>query len=842
MSNTSLRQRAAAACVLLATIATLLPAPTHAGQKKAVTDAKTIARIAGAYTVYYDSVADAMAAFNAQQQQSFQDCVSRASNGAYQCSKHIAYGWKPWSWAVFYDDMPSGWQWDPEENYTEYRYSDGGGASTHAWGNWHGGDGFFTCPTGWSQQQLLISPSHYDASCYQYLPDPPDCDKCQEKGKPPLAGNPVDTSTGVKLHTEVDYADASGRLRFTRRYASRNGGWQQLLPTIWDPINRALGQVNLAAACRKGLIPWSGGGVRRVCLPEVVEYQGVAPVLLRTAHGAVIRFYDTGNGVLFKPSVDSRSVLKLIDDAGGRKAWLLIAESGSYDKFSDDGLLRTRTWPSGASVSYSYVDGKVSEITDYSGRSIAIQYTGAGISQITRPDGQVITYSVPSSDRSVTSYPDGTSKTFHFGQSNLSTPGSDSDAGLFTGITDERGIRYATYVYDTTWSVTEEYHGNHVQHYAFAKYTTFSTVADPLNAQRYYYFEDDAAGNRRLTSQSQPAGSGSSSASQTLTYDTQGNVASITDFTNNRTCYTYDTSRNLETTRVEGLTSSQSCTTYTPAGATLPSGVRKISTERHPDYGFAVRIAEASRMTTSVYNGQPDPFASGAIASCAPADALLPDGKPIAVLCKRVEQATTDANGASRFNAGLQAGVAAREWKWTYNRWGQVLSEDGPRTDVADITTYTYYADTTADHTVGDLQSITNAAGQLTQFTKYNAHGQLLESTDAKGVTTTHTYDLRLRRTSTTIGERTTSYDYEPTGDLKRITQPDGSWIENTYDDARRIVAVHDSHGNQIAYTLDNAGNRTKEDVKDPMGALTRQINRSFDALSRLKQVTGATN
>jgi hypothetical protein len=39
------------------------------------------------------------------------------------------------------------------------------------------------------------------------------------------------------------------------------------------------------------------------------------------------------------------------------------------------------------------------------------------------------------------------------------------------------------------------------------------------------------------------------------------------------------------------------------------------------------------------------------IASCAPADALLPDGKPIAVLCKRVEQSTTDASGA----AGLSA-------------------------------------------------------------------------------------------------------------------------------------------------------------------------------------------
>jgi YD repeat-containing protein len=103
-------------------------------------------------------------------------------------------------------------------------------------------------------------------------------------------------------------------------------------------------------------------------------------------------------------------------------------------------------------------------------------------------------------------------------------------------------------------------------------------------------------------------------------------------------------------------------------------------------------------------------------------------------------------------------------------------------------------------------------------------------------VTTTHTYDLRLRRTSTSVGGRTTSYSYEPTGDLKRVTQPDGSWIEHSYDDARRLTAVADQAGNRIEYTLDNAGNRLQENIKDPGGALQRSITRSFDGLGRVKQ------
>ena len=33
----------------------------------------------------------------------------------------------------------------------------------------------------------------------------------------------------------------------------------------------------------------------------------------------------------------------------------------------------------------------------------------------------------------------------------------------------------------------------------------------------------------------------------------------------------------------------------------------------------------------------------------------------------------------------------SRTWTYTYNSFGQVLTEDGPRTDVSDVTTYTYY-------------------------------------------------------------------------------------------------------------------------------------------------------
>jgi YD repeat-containing protein len=110
---------------------------------------------------------------------------------------------------------------------------------------------------------------------------------------------------------------------------------------------------------------------------------------------------------------------------------------------------------------------------------------------------------------------------------------------------------------------------------------------------------------------------------------------------------------------------------------------------------------------------------------------------------------------------------------------------------------------------------------------------------DSNGVATDYTYDLRQRLTSLTVGGQTISYEYHPTGLLKRVTQPDGSYVHHTYDDAHRLIAVSDNVGNRIDYTLDNAGNRTAESVKDTSGALRRQVSRSIDALGRVQQTTG---
>jgi YD repeat-containing protein len=179
---------------------------------------------------------------------------------------------------------------------------------------------------------------------------------------------------------------------------------------------------------------------------------------------------------------------------------------------------------------------------------------------------------------------------------------------------------------------------------------------------------------------------------------------------------------------------------------------------------------------------------------------------------------------------------------WTYNESGQVLTARDP---LNNLTTYAYYSDTTDEHTKGDLQSVTNASGQITQYTRYDRSGRVLQSIDTNGAVTDTTYTPRGWVKTVTVtppgaAAQLTVYDYDGVGQLKKVTLPDGTALEYTYDAAHRLTGVKDNAGNSVTYTLDNMGNRTGEDLKDPSGTLARNISRVYDALNRVQGETGA--
>ncbi len=89
---------------------------------------------------------------------------------------------------------------------------------------------------------------------------------------------------------------------------------------------------------------------------------------------------------------------------------------------------------------------------------------------------------------------------------------------------------------------------------------------------------------------------------------------------------------------------------------------------------------------------------------------------------------------------------------------------------------------------------------------------------------------------------RTTSYACDGVGQPTQAVVPDGTTLGYSYDAAYRLTGVTDAKDIAVTYTLDNAGNRVGEQLKDPQGNLQRSITRVYDAQNRVQQTTGACN
>jgi YD repeat-containing protein len=655
-------------------------------------------------------------------------------------------------------------------------------------------------------------------------------------------GNPINAGNGNKYERALDTADASGRLSFGRTYNSTGAeqgnrflaaqssspGWSYAgEPTHGDPVASATQPPGW------GLLDpaWTHSYSRYI----TVEYYTKRTTATVLRPDGKRLFFDVGTSTATTDADVSERLVPLRDANGVITGWRYFTDDNTVEVYDAQGRLNRIRHAEGYDQNLVYDDTpRLTRVTDSFGRSLEFGYDGRyRIASVRDPQAQTIGYGYDDQGKLATiSYPDAASRTYLYDEPSLSPITGFS--GLLTGIQDENAQRFATFAYDAQGRAIRTEHAEGAERISLA-YTrdgagslTALKATDALGTTRDYRYTS-ILGLARTTSVSQPGGSGCNAASSAISYDANGNVSQRTDFVGKTTRYDqHDLTRNLELHRIEG---------YGSANAV------NISTQWHPFWRLKTRVAEPKRITTWVYNGQPDPSDGGKTLRCAPEEAKVA-GEPIAVVCKRIEQATSDETGAAGFTAAAVG--APRVWATTYNAYGQVLSEDGPRTDVADVTTYTYYTDTVFNtagegHTLGDLRKITNAAGQATKFKLYDRAGRLLQKLDHTGTQTTYRYTprgwLASESVVTASANRLTTFSYDKVGQLTRVVAPNGYVTDYQYDAAHRLTGLADSLGNRIQYTLDAAGNRILEDVTDAQGVLARRTKRIFDQLGRLQNV-----
>ena len=609
-------------------------------------------------------------------------------------------------------------------------------------------------------------------------------------------GNPVKASTGNKRQRENDLQSAAV-FQFSRVYNS----------------NPPLFNENIGAA-------WTHSYARSVNSQPSGAWREA-----RRQDGKAYDFSPVAGGWTTDADIPDR-LTELKDASGVRTGWrYTVAADDSIETYSAAGKLLSIADRTGRTQTLTYDlpaasggdddPNTLDTVTDDTGRQLRFTYdTNNRIATVTDPAGGLITYGYDAQSNLVSvTYPDGRSKTYHYNEPEH-TAGANLPRAL-TGITDENGDRYATYQYSADGKAIATGHAGGADLYTLTYGTNSTTVTDPLGTQRTHNFTT-ILGVVKSTGQSQPGGSGCGPASSATTYDANGNVASRADFNGNKTCYAYDLARNLETARVEGLASGTACpttlATYTPAPNTAQ---RKILTEWHATFRLPVKVTEAGRETSTVYDTR------GNITSHSIKDTVLNQ---------------------------------TRTWTTSYTYHATVPGvlvqkiDNGPRTDVADLTTPDYYLpdeNCLGGHygCRGQVRQVTNALGHVTTYNEYDPHGRVLRTTDPNGLVTTMAYTPRGWLTRRDVGGEITRFDYDNVGQLIKLTRPDGSHVGFEYDAAHRLTAIVQQDGARLTYTLDPAGNRIQEDITGADGSYVYYTHRrTFDALGRLWQDIGAYN
>jgi RHS repeat-associated protein len=646
--------------------------------------------------------------------------------------------------------------------------------------------------------------------------------------------NPCNPANGNKSQVEIDYqSSAHGGLMFARYYNSKGPyktgykmapGWRHTYsrsideePDRWatvsfaSPASQSSFYASASDACISGWddiksTVWSGdhasatasfaGG--NVCK---IENAGstIAYLPVRSGPGwsgftppAAIKTVTRSNGASYHFEFDGAGWINRLNPA------LRLEQSGSDWIFTDSEDAKETYDSSGKLISITYRNGQtetlvytltaaqggdddlstLDEVTGPFGHSLSFSYDASGRLRTITSADGEITYLYDNDKLDTVRYADLSECRYLYEDADL--------PAHLTGIIDENGDRFATWAYDDAGrAILSEHAGGKEQVQFGYNLNGTTTLNMGSGAVRTYAFSTQQ-GERRVSSVSGDICStcpGGQIASRT--YDSIGFLDEATDWNGNIT----KTARNSR-----GLTE-----TLTEAYGSTEQRVTTITW--HSTFRLPTEVSVPNHDIEYVYD---------------------PDGNPTSIT--------------------ITDGVDSRAWNLTYNAYGQVLTVNGPRTDLTDVTTFDYY-DCTTGAQCGQLASVTNGLGQVTTYDAYDGSGRLTQMTDSNGLQTALTYDSRGRlltvtQTPTAGGARVTTFAYDDAGQLATAQVPDGLQLTYTYTAAHYLESVTDNLGNSIEYDYDAMGNRKSEDTYDPGSTLARAMDYVYDLNSRLDSIS----
>jgi len=458
----------------------------------------------------------------------------------------------------------------------------------------------------------------------------------------------------------------------------------------------------------------------------------------------------------------------------------------AFDAASGAWVSTTDRW--GNAIAGTYTNGLLTTIADAEGRQVQLAYGSGALSQITLPDGRVWRFE----------YAGGLARIFdpaHSGgvpwrsfEYQADTRGT---ARLLTAVRDDAGVLLEGHAYDalergvSSYSdanralVTLQYNDANPSRTVVTSSidgVASETATFSLFYQRRRFLPANIDGNCNSC--------GGDGDSLVLEFDNGNHIIGSTDANGNVTRYSYDGAGNVLTKVEAAGTPNQRTTAYSYGYAAWPSFRTQIVETSAAKPG-------ATKTTTRTWNSS---------------------GTPETAL-------TTSTTGWLR--AGDASPVTYTSVD-TFDARHRNLAVDGPRTDVADITTRSYYSDGDADVLRrGRLQSVTDPAGLVTSFDSYNLEGIARLVTDPNGVQTVSQTDARGRVVATT--SKSVAGDPRETSDYTDTT---------VYDGRDRVIRRTTPRGNVTAYVYEDGTNRLTDTVQLDGGG--NEVERRHDTLNAI--------
>ncbi|MBJ8439766.1 RHS repeat protein [Acinetobacter junii] len=633
----------------------------------------------------------------------------------------------------------------------------------------------------------------------------------------PSVGNPCSITTGNKYQREVDWQSPTSDFKFFRTFQS--------LPTRLDssPIWTHNFNSRLVMYMPK---PDSGERIdqleymRNETQPDIKYTWGV--IVAEDGSETSFNIENLGSESTWRIGQNKKITITLLPN----KNWEVTYLDKKKEIYNEYGQLIKVEYSNGQVYNLSYENNVLSQVVDRFGQVLKFGYDSQGLmTSLTLPNKKQVIYQYDTLNRlsSVTRPGYGT-KIYHYSENSTVAPSGNPN--LLTGITDESGKRYANYAYDNQDRGVLTEHAGGSQRYNLTYNNGSTSLTDPSGAQ-WSYVHSSVSGTPKISIATRQYVT-----QQQNTYDEAGNLTKKIE-KGQTTTYSYDLSRNLETSRTEAVGTAQE---------------RTINTIWHSDFPKPTQTQEVSqgvvvRTTVYTYDAQGN------------------------TLSKTITDPQTQEN---------------RTWSYEYNNFGQMTKQVAPN---GEQIVYQY------DEVNGNLLSSTDAYGVITTYSQHNADGQPTQISKSTGQVTELIYDdagrviqqkqtLRndeLEQLNSEDGlswwqqfvnavyalfnqeqpysdmeqkfivvanqgvaqQSINSYEYDPRGLLISTTLADGERIEYTYDDAHRLTEIKDQAGNRTVYTLNGNGDITQSEVYGVAGQLEAKTQQVYDNLGRLQQTLG---